>query len=297
MASLSDWGIQVVLWFQQYSPAWDIPFRALTFLGDETFYLLFMPLVYWCIDRRTGARLLFLLLFSSYINAVAKDLADQPRPFAYDQRVMALVSTVGGGLPSGHTQNAVVIWGYLAACSHKKISWLMAGFLMLAIPVSRIYLGVHFPMDLFGGYLLGALILVLFIWFSSAIEKALADLGFIRQLIFAVFVPLVLVLSNPTGSQYALSMISVLMGMGTGFALERRYVRFSCRGFWRTRSLRYLLGVGILLALWLGLKAVFNEVEPANLFRIIRYTLVGIWGSFGAPWLFVRLRLAPTGPN
>ena len=289
-----DWGIQVVLWFQQFSPAWDIPSRFLTFLGDETFYLLFMPLVYWCIDRRTGARLFFLLLFSAYINAVAKDLADQPRPFTYDQRVLALVSAGGGGLPSGHTQNAVVTWGYLAACSHKKISWLVAGFLMLAIPVSRIYLGVHFPTDLLGGYLLGALILFFFIWFLPAIERALVDKGLVRQLVFAVFVPLILMLSNPIGNQYALSMISVLMGLGAGFALERRYVRFSSQGHWWQRSLRYLLGVGVLLGLWLGLKTLFSEAEPANLFRIIRYTLIGIWGSFAAPWMFGRLRLART---
>ena len=72
MTSLFDWGIQVILWFQQFSPALDLPFKALTFLGDETFYLIFMPLYYWCIDRRTGARLFFLLLISAYLNAIAK---------------------------------------------------------------------------------------------------------------------------------------------------------------------------------------------------------------------------------
>jgi hypothetical protein len=67
-----NWGIDVVLWFQQFSPGLDLPFKALTFMGDEAFYLLAMPLVYWSIDRRTGAGLFFLLLFSAYLNAVAK---------------------------------------------------------------------------------------------------------------------------------------------------------------------------------------------------------------------------------
>ncbi len=33
MESLLDWGIQVVLWFQQFSPTLDLPFKAFTFLG------------------------------------------------------------------------------------------------------------------------------------------------------------------------------------------------------------------------------------------------------------------------
>lgn len=81
-----DWGIEIVLWFQQFSPALDSFFKSLTFLGNQEFFLLFMPLVYWCIDRRTGARLFILLLFSAYLNAVAKVLVDQPRPFDYNPR-------------------------------------------------------------------------------------------------------------------------------------------------------------------------------------------------------------------
>jgi hypothetical protein len=62
MEGVLNWGIDVVLWFQQFSPALDLPFKVLTSLGDKEFYLLLMPLVYWCINRRTGARLFVLLL-------------------------------------------------------------------------------------------------------------------------------------------------------------------------------------------------------------------------------------------
>ena len=294
MASLLDWGIQVVLWFQQFSPALDLLFKALTFLGDETFYLIFMPLYYWCIDRRTGARLFFLLLFSAYINAIAKVLADQPRPFTYDQRVQSIVPAGGGGMPSGHTQNAVVVWGYLATRSGKIFSWVIAGILIIGIPLSRVYLGVHFPTDLFGGYLLGGLILLLFLWLSPRIEIWLAKKDFIRQLLISLFGPLMLILPNPAGNPYALSMVSVLMGVCTGFVLERRFVRFSCESIWWKRAIRYLLGVIVLFSLWSGLKTAFSGLEPAGLFRFFRYSLVGLWGGVGAPWMFVRMRLAET---
>ena len=287
-----DWGIQVVLWFQQFSPALDLPFKALTFLGEETFFLIFMPVFYWCIDRRLGSRLFFLLLFSSYINAIAKVLIDQPRPFTYDQRIQPLVHATEGGMPSGHTQNAVVIWGYLAARSGKLMPWLLAGFLMIGIPLSRIYLGVHFPTDLAGGYLIGGLILLLFLQFSSRVENWLIEKGFVWQLLISLLGPLVLVVLNPTGNRYVLSMISILMGTCTGFVLERRFVKFSCEGIWWKKAIRYLLGVLMLFGLWGGLNLAFSGLEPEGVFRFIRYSLVGLWGAVGAPWMFVGFRLA-----
>ena len=294
MESLLNWGVDVVLWFQQFSPALDLPFKALTFMGDEAFYLLFVPLVYWCIDRRTGAGLFILLLLSAYLNGVAKEIFDQPRPFNYDPRVKALGHAGGGGLPSGHTQNAVVIWGYLAARSGKTVAWILAGFLMIGIPLSRIYLGVHFPTDLFGGYLLGAPILILFLWMAPRLEKWLVQKEFAWQLAIALVLPLILIFLDPAGNRYVLSMIAALLGVSAGFVLERRIVRFNSQGLWWQRTTRYLLGASILFALWGGLRIAFGTMEPAALLRFIRYTLVGLWGGFGAPWLFVRLKLAET---
>ena len=294
MVNLLYQGVAVVLWLQQFSPALDLPFKAITYLGDETFYLLFMPLVYWCFDRRRGARLFILLLLSACVNAIAKLLADQPRPFTYDKRVRAIVPAGGGGLPSGHTQNAVVVWGYLAARSRRTAWWLAAGFLMIAIPVSRLYLGVHFPTDLIGGYLLGAAILILFLRLAPRLETWLAQQVCSVQILISLVGSALLMLFNFGGDPAVLSAASVLMGVCAGFALERRYVRFSCRGNWWKKILRYMLGVAVLFALWGGLKIASAGLEPAPLFRVVRYALVGLWGGMGAPWVFVRMKLADT---
>lgn len=292
MKSLLDWGVAVVLWLQQFSPALDLPFKAVTFLGDETFYLMFMPLVYWCFNRRIGARLFILLLISAYVNAIAKVLANQPRPFNYDQRVRPIVPADGGGLPSGHTQNAVVIWGYLAVWSRKAAAWAAAGFLMVVIPLSRVYLGAHFPTDLIGGYLLGALILIIFLRLAPRLEIWLAEQSFARQILISLAGPTILILLNFGGNKAALSLVSVLMGVCTGVVLERRYVGFTCKGIWWKRLLRYLLGTALIFLVWGGLKFVFADLQPAGLFRCLRYTVVGLWGAFGAPWVFVRVKLA-----
>jgi membrane-associated phospholipid phosphatase len=287
-------GVEVILWLQQFSPTLDLLFKSITYLGDETFYLLFMPLVYWCFDRRRGARLFILLLLSAYLNAIAKLMADQPRPFTFDKRVRAMVAAGGGGLPSGHTQNAVVVWGYLAAQARRKAWWLAAGFLMVAIPVSRLYLGVHFPTDLIGGYLLGAVILILFLRLAPGFETWLGQHGSGTQILISLAGPILLMLLNWGKDPAVLASASVLMGVCTGFALERRYVGFSSKGAWWKKALRYLLGVVVLFGLWGGLKIVSAGLEPAFLLRIVRYALVGLWGGLGAPWVFVRLKLADT---
>ena len=292
MESVLNWGIEVVLWFQQFSPALDLPFKVLTSLGDKEFYLLLMPLVYWCIDRRAGARLFMLLLFSACLNEGAKLLADQPRPFNYDPRVIKFVHEDSGGLPSGHTQSAVVVWGYLAYCFKKKPLWLLAGFLILAIPLSRIYLGAHFPTDLLGGYVLGALVLFLFLRLDSVLESWFTQKGLLYQLCVSMGLPVLLILFVPSGNEGLLTALGALMGVATGVVLERRWVRFSSEGRWWQQVIRYLVGIVILVGVWLGLRFAFAQLEPADLYRVIRYALVGMWGGLGAPWLFVQLKLA-----
>ncbi|MDH5423088.1 MAG: hypothetical protein OEY55_14915, partial [Acidimicrobiia bacterium] len=99
MDTLLEWGVDVVLWFQQFSPGLDGLFKFFTFLGETEFYLILLPLVYWSIDRATGVRLMIISLTSSLVNTVGKDLGGQPRPFTYDDRVVGLVDAHGFGLP------------------------------------------------------------------------------------------------------------------------------------------------------------------------------------------------------
>lgn len=289
-----DWGIQMVLWLQQYSPTFDLLFKSLTFLGNLEFFLIFMPLIYWCVDRRTGARLLVLFLISAYVNDIAKVIVDQPRPFQYDDRVRALVHASGGGLPSGHTQSAVVVWGYLASQFRRRWLLIIAGVLIIGIPLSRLYLGVHFPTDLLGGYILGAVLLVFYLRFAVHVEDGLVQKGIIWQIAAAVLLPIVIILVYPKGSHYALAASGVLLGFGLGVILERRWIRFCAASSLLKKFLRYVAGLLVLFVCWMGLRSSFAGLEPAWVFRVVRYALVGLWAGLGAPWMFVRLALAET---
>lgn len=292
MDGILEWGVNVVLWFQQFSPMLDLPFSVLTFMGNEEFFLLLLPFVYWCTDRRTGARLIVLFLFSTWVNALAKALGQQPRPFQYDSRVKMLREAEGWGFPSGHTQGAVVVWGYLGTQVKRRWFWVVAVLLMVLIPMSRLYLGVHFPHDLFGGYAIGGGLVLLYLWLQPKLEPWFAGQKWGLVISIAAIVPIVMALVFP--DEGGVTAAATLWGMGIGFVCERRWVGFEPHRSWWSRGLGLLIGLVVLIGLWYGLSVAFEPLSPPLLLRFVRYGLIGLWGGVGAPWVFVQLGLSKT---
>ena len=293
MEALLQWGIDLIVAIQQiHGPALDSIFRAITFMGEEEFYLLFFPLLFWCVGVGLGARLGVFFLLSTYLNTDLRDLFQQPRPFDLDPSVQ-LSSAEGYGLPSGHSQSAIVVWGTIAAWARKTWFWMVAIALMVLIGFSRIYLGVHFPTDVLAGWTIGVVLLGIYLLVQPGIERKLAELSLGVQMALSLAVPVVLLLIHPVKD--TTTTMAVLAGMGVGLALMHRYVPFSARGPWWQRAVRFLIGGAVVLALYLGLKMVFPGEESALylVFRFLRFWLIGLWVSFGAPWLFRLLHLAP----
>jgi len=289
MDVILDWGLRAILTLQRLSPALDWPFTLFTLLGDEAFFLLFLPFVYWVLDRSLGSRLTVLVLLSAYLNLVAKVLAGQPRPFDLAPGIALIGEAIGGGFPSGHTQNSVVLWGYLGLQVRRRWVWVVVALMLVLIPLSRVYLGVHFPTDLLGGYLIGGLFLLLVQLLMPRLQPWLGGLALMWQLALATAFPLLLALVFPTEEGIAAS--ATLMGMSVGFALEPKWVGFRPSKVWRDRALAYLLGVVVLVAIWLGLRTAFAFVGATPLLRFVRYALLGLWGALGAPWFLARLHL------
>jgi membrane-associated phospholipid phosphatase len=296
MEALLDWGIATILWVQQFSPTLDLPFKVFTLMGEEIFFTLLIFSIYWCIDRRTGVRLAILFLLSGYINTVAKVIAGQPRPFEYNSQVRKLFEASGGGLPSGHTQNTVVIWGELAFRFRMLWLWLIALFLMLLVPISRVYLGLHFPTDLVGGYLLGFSLLLVYRWLEPGVAVWLKSKGLTWQLSISLALPALMILLFPSYEKNGLIAGATLMGMGAGFVVEQHFVKFQSGGIRWRKVVRFLLGTAVAFTLWQGLRSIFLGLQPESLYRFLRYGFVGLWGALGAPWLFVKLRLASSKP-
>ena len=295
MDPIWQWGLDLIRAVQSvHGPVLDTIFKAITFMGEEDFFIVLLPLILWCVDFGFGARLAFFFLFSAIVNSGAKSLIGHPRPCDLDPQVKLHDYKGRYGFPSGHSQSAVVVWGAVASYAHKRWVWAVAILLMVLIGFSRIYLGVHFPTDVLGGWTLGAILLIVYIFLVPRIEAWLKSTSLVVRLGLVVVIPLALVLIHTTDD--SLSAMGVFLGAGVGIVLTGQWVPFSAAGPLWQRAVRLLLGAAVLLALRFGLKAIFPDEGEAlyALARFVRYVLIGLWAGLGAPWMFLKLRLAPS---
>jgi len=178
METIWDMGIAVVLFLQNMGHWMTAPMRFFTFLGQAEFYLLVMPILYWCVDARLGLRVALILSL--------KIAFHQPRPYWLTRRVHAFVSESNFGFPSGHAQNSVSLWGLLAAKMRRRWAWAVAIVLAFCIGLSRLYLGVHFPTDVLVGWLVGALVLWAFLRWEEPVAQWLSRRAVGQQVLIAL---------------------------------------------------------------------------------------------------------------
>jgi membrane-associated phospholipid phosphatase len=140
-----DTGIILILYLQSFGD-WLIPAMGVfTALGYEQFYVFSCWSLYWCVNASLGLRLGLLLFFSGAINHLFKVAFHGPRPYWYDSRVRALSTETTFGVPSGHAQNAVVLWGVMAAKVRRKDGLGWSDHADIFHQHFPLYLGVHFP--------------------------------------------------------------------------------------------------------------------------------------------------------
>lgn len=291
MEAIWQWGINLIMAIQQiHGPGPDGIFRGITFLGEEQFYLLFLPLILWCFDYSFGAALAFLFFLSGYLNITLKDLLQQPRPFNLNPG-LGLSRATGYGLPSGHAQLSTTVWGAIADRVHRPWFWTLTVVVLVLIGFSRVYLGVHFPTDVLAGWIIAIVLLALYVRFRPRMVKWLASLPLGLKLLLAAGVPLLLLVPDP--SKEGLTLSGTLFGVGVGLVFALRYMPFSARGPLWKRLVRFLVGIMVLAALYLGLKVVSPPDGSAAgaTARFLRYALLGGWVVIGAPWLFRMMGL------
>jgi len=303
LESLVPWGTEAIVWVQCYSTGWlEAVATFFTYLGYEEFYLILLPLIFWCVDKGIGARLAFISLLTAWVNSLIKFLFAIPRPS--DPRIKTPLPETSPSFPSGHAQNAVVNWGYLAYQLRSRAFWVVAIIAILGIGLSRIVLGVHFPQDVIAGWIIGLVMLVAYIWAEPKVSRWLGKQTTALQLALAVLVPLLLIFLHPadTNGHYpaegSIVPMAALLGLGVGLIMERKMVGFSVEGVWWQRGLRFVFGLVVVALFYAGPKLILPEVMAYGLeagLRIVRYALLGWAVAFLAPWLFVRLRLASAG--
>ncbi|NMO96513.1 phosphatase PAP2 family protein [Paenibacillus lemnae] len=161
--------------------------KAFTFIGSKGPIILIAVIILWYLYAVKKMRLevkLFVsvLLGSEVLNLILKLLFQRIRP-----DVNRLIEITGYSFPSGHSMAAFSLYGILTYLLWKKISarfgkavLAAAGaFMILCIGLSRVYLGVHYPSDVVGGFAASLAWLLFNIgWYKyrkAKIEKSIQD--------------------------------------------------------------------------------------------------------------------------
>ena len=203
-----------------------------------------------------------------------------PRPTTEQILFLAVPSDGSHAFPSGHTQNAAVLWSYLAGQYNKKKAFILTAMLMIPlVGLARIYRGAHWPVDVLGGMAIGLVLVWLAFTLHRYWDRHSPSLPLWGQLALGVIVPFTLFVVYPESSMLTGS----ALGMITGFALERQYVGFPVHLPPWKQVLKVLIGLAVLVALQMRLPRLF-PVGPV--FRFSRYALIGLWGTLGAPFVF-----------
>jgi len=291
MEQVWQWGIDWIHIIQKIrTPFFDSMFIFISSLGTQMFYMMLLPVLYWCFDKKTAWRVVVLFFISSWLNSVMKDLISHPRPYNIDESVK-IGHTGGPGIPSGHAQQSLVLWAYLAVWVRKPLFTFFAVVMILSIALSRLYLGVHFPTDILGGWILGALLLAASWPAFSKLERVVETLHHALLTAGAILVPALLALI--LASRWSVAPIGAVSGFCTGLIIERNTAGFlPADSFWKG-ALRYVSGITVMFLLFFGGKLLFGITTPGYLvYTFLHSWIMGLWVSAGAPRMFAKLKLS-----
>lgn len=114
--------------------------------------------------KKYGVKFVIAALSSTALYQVMKYIFQRPRPDV----ALRLIEESGYSFPSGHSMNCLVSYGILIYlllkyCENRKLAKILSvglGLIIILIGLSRVYVGVHFPTDVIGGWSLGIAVLV-----------------------------------------------------------------------------------------------------------------------------------------
>lgn len=282
-------GLDIVLWLQAHSNSgFDLLAEILDALGSSLFYMVFIPIFYWSVDKQLGRRLLLGLLLASASAIILKLVLKTPRPYiAHPDDVHPLFDEGTYGMPSGHAANAAAISGILALWVKKWGFTVLMIVYVILMGWSRMVAGVHYPQDVLVGILLGSIVVLLIHNFSNHFVLYWQQLSLRNKLgiLLLLSAALVLILWN---DEDGMKVTAVLAGGGIGMILDDYHLQFTALGSKTSRIVRYGIGILTVLFIFLAMRILFGQLNPEPLFLLIRYGVIGLVVAWLYPWFFSR---------
>lgn len=327
MERLNEQGINTVLSLQRFDKLTGV-MRFFSVFGDDSFFMFLIAIGYWWGDAALATQLATALAVSTALAGLLKLALRQPRPYWLDARVRAFSRSHEYGLPSRHVLNATLTFGILlgqVAAGWLPVAIIGTVILIILVAISRLYIGVHFPLDVVTGFGLGLIGLGLYWLWVGGLSANWNALNLWPQigascLASAVYLGAVLVILktsvensdpvawrataslgrkkpvlSPRNLTYHVATAGGILGLGIALALSAH---------WPWKSMLYVvppwafiarlaIGLAGAAALWFGLEAVplNREHWAAHVYGYVQHALVTLWLFFLAPVVFELLRV------
>lgn len=290
-------------WIESWRvPALDVLFSAITYAGGEVLFIVVALAVLWCIDKKRGYYLLFTGFFGVIGIQVLKMSFRIPRPWVKDPQFTIVESAradaTGYSFPSGHTQTAATLYGGLAYSSKRRAVQIAGWGLAVLIAFSRMYLGVHTPLDVGVSFALGTGIVLLMRYLTALAERArggywwlilaalllaLGNLLFVELYRFPADVDPV---NLADAQKVAWQLLGMVLGLCVAYAADRYWTHYQTDAVWWGQLCKIAAGLGLMLGLRGALKAPLNALLGASVGSGVRYFIMVAVTAAGLPALF-----------
>jgi len=285
-------------------------FEAITNLGHENAYIALFCIFFFGINKKFAKKLLIGFLITLHLRDLFKNMFQDPRP-STNIDSEGKPKEDGYGFPSGHTITAISFYGYTYYSfkgDEKKRRvpiQILAIFLMIGIPISRIIIGVHDLQDIIGGFLVCFLVITAYMHFEPKIsqivenwsmnKKILIGLAFslgiwiLSSLILYLIIPDWIALKDSI-KDLGIS-CGLLMGASICFPIEEKYFKYDPnRLSILNRFLATLIALVITFGFYFGLTYLFN-LAPDIYFitRGLKYCIFITISILGASYLLNKI--------
>ena len=287
------------------APWLDTVMAAITHLGEETVFMVAALFVFWCVSKRHGYYLLTIGFAGTVLNQFLKLLFRIPRPWGLDSNFTIVESAraqaTGYSFPSGHTQNAIGTFGGIARFTQRK--WVRVAAIVVAVlvPLSRMYLGVHTPLDVgVAAVIAVALVFALYPLMERS-DSQHGVMGAVLAVMLALAVGYLLFVSLyrfpadvdaanlASGVENAWKLLGATVGMLVGWWLDVRFIHFDTRAVWYVQLIKLVGGLALLLGIRAALKAPLAAALGTGVGGAVRYGVMVLFAAAVWPMVFAPL--------
>ena len=289
------------------NPVFDAFFSLITRCGEETIFMAVGMIFFWCVSKHQGYYLFCVGFFGTVLNQFLKMVFRIPRPWVKDPEFTIVGSAkegaTGYSFPSGHTQTSVGLFGGIAVQNRGRILRGVMIALCVLVPLSRMYLGVHTPLDV--GVSVAIALALIFIG-APIFRRAERDprvMYAVMAVLTAMVVAFLIFVSCyafppevyseaqvhnlQSAQKNAYTLLGCMIGLIVLYTVERKWIKFPTEAVWWVQIIKVVVGLLLVLAVKELLRAPLDALFGGHLIaRSVRYFCVVIAGGVLWPLSF-----------